>query len=429
MTWLYRFMIGQNDKAEDSDLTPRAREREGRSFAVHLFALALSKVADSFLNPKLVLAALLQALAAPAGFVGLLAPVREAGALLPQILIADRIGAMRRSKWVWMAGSLGQAAAAGGMAAAALLAEGAAAGFFILACLALFAVARSACSASYKPLLGKTVDRGHRGRITGLAASASSAATLAGAAALVFEIAPRTLLLQGFIILAASIWAVSALIMSQLPEEAGQAEAAAPAPERLKRYGPIFKTRWFWRFLAARALLSATSFAPPFFLLAFGATDAVDQVGLFIIAGAAASLVGGWAWGRLADRSSRLVLVATAILAALSLGASGALVLGGRFGPATAGALLFLLMLSYEGVRLGRSTYLVDRAPAHQRARFNAAANTIMGGLLLLGGGLALVGQTLGVGAVFFILAALSAAAIPPAFTLPDPDDGDASER
>ena len=55
-----------------------------RSYRIHLTSLALTKTADGLIDPKLVLAWLLDAIGSPGFLVGMLVPVRESGALLPQ---------------------------------------------------------------------------------------------------------------------------------------------------------------------------------------------------------------------------------------------------------------------------------------------------------------------------------------------------------
>jgi small-conductance mechanosensitive channel len=61
-------------------------------------------------------------------------------------------------------------------------------------------------------------------------------------------------------------------------------------------------------------------------------------------------------------------------------------------------ATLFGFMLSYQGVRMARSTFLVDFAPEADRATYTALANTVIGVLLLvtgaIGGLLALAGAS-----------------------------------
>ncbi|MEC8574214.1 MAG: MFS transporter, partial [Pseudomonadota bacterium] len=54
----------------------------------HVAALAATKLADGLIDPKLVLAWLLNAIGAPGFLIGILVPVREAGSLLPQLALA-----------------------------------------------------------------------------------------------------------------------------------------------------------------------------------------------------------------------------------------------------------------------------------------------------------------------------------------------------
>ncbi len=81
---------------------------------------------------------------------------------------------------------------------------------------------------------------------------------------------------------------------------------------------------------------------------------------------------------------------------------------------------LFVLMIAYQGVRLGRSTHLVDMASQENRAAYTALSNTIIGTLLILGGGFSVVAELAGEAAVIGLLALMSALAIPVAFGLED---------
>ena len=73
--------------------------------------------------------------------------------------------------------------------------------------------------------------------------------------------------------------------------------------------------------------------------------------------------------------------------------------------------MIFILMIAYQGVRLGRSTHLVDMATAETRAAYTALSNTIIGTVLILGGGFSLVASFAGLTAVIAILGAMSAVA------------------
>jgi hypothetical protein len=74
-------------------------ETEARNARRHVGALTLSKLADGLVDPKLILSWLLGSLGAPAAFVALLVPIREAGALLPQLVIGAWIGRLRYRVW------------------------------------------------------------------------------------------------------------------------------------------------------------------------------------------------------------------------------------------------------------------------------------------------------------------------------------------
>ncbi|MCO6477437.1 MAG: hypothetical protein J5I94_12480 [Phaeodactylibacter sp.] len=145
------------------------------------------------------------------------------------------------------------------------------------------------------------------------------------------------------------------------------------------------------RFITVRALLISTALAPLYFVTLAGRSGSgnLESLGFFVVASSLAALVSTFAWGRFADRSSRFVLIASALIAAVFLGAAGAV---GFFYPEATStpfllpALLFGLMVSYQGVRLGRSTHLVDMADEERRAAYTAPSNTIIGVLLPVGG-------------------------------------------
>lgn len=158
----------------------------------------------------------------------------------------------------------------------------------------------------------------------------------------------------------------------------------------------------FTRFVAARGFLTATALAPPYIVLLTGDTDAVgaalNRLGALVIASAAAALVSSWIWGRFADRSSRRVLMAAGAIGAAAMVLAVAVAASGVVPGVGLPVALFVLVIAHQGVRNGRSTYLVDIAPAEARADYAAAANTAIGTLLLLtglvGGGLSFIGPS-----------------------------------
>ncbi|MCQ0090777.1 hypothetical protein FGD77_03200 [Roseovarius sp. M141] len=290
----------------------------------------MSKVADGLIDPKLVLSWLLSHLGASSFFVGLLVPIREAGALLPQLFTAPRVQAMARRKWAWVAGSIGQGAAAAGIVLAAVSLSGAAAGVVICASLAVLAVARSVCSVSYSDVLGKTVGQSRRGAATGTATSLGAGAVVIFALLLISGVPDRATLVIAAIALAALLWLGAGFVFSTLWEEPapGERRAAALGQLNILRCDPQL-TRFIW----ARGLLTSTALAPPYIVLlgAQAGQGTFDRLGALVLASSIASFISSWVWGRLADRSSRRVLMFSGMVGALALLAAVAVDLAGGF--------------------------------------------------------------------------------------------------
>lgn len=357
---------------------------EARNGLRHMVSLSMTKVADGLIDPKLVLSWLAGALGVPAAVVSAFVPIREAGALLPQILLAGRVEAMRHRKWAWVIGSVGQGLAAAGIALAALLTEGWVAGILIAAALAVLAVCRSLGSVSYKDILGKTVPKTRRGAVTGVAGSVASFAVLGFALVLILGTGQTQTPVVIAIALAAVLWLVAALLFSTLEEAPSQSETGG----KVFDLTPLRRDPQFRQFIYARGALTVTALAPPYFVMLGGGQGALSGLGALMIASAAASFLSSYVWGRLSDRSSRRVLALSGFVAAGFMAlAVGLEVLGLASGLAIP-AVLFGLMIAYHGVRQARSIYLVDMSPEGERASYAALANTVIGGLLLLVGAL-----------------------------------------
>lgn len=396
-------------EGDAQDLSPHAQEAEARNALRHIASLTMTKVADGLIDPKLMLSWLLTSLGAPAVYAGALVPIREAGALLPQIVMASWVQAMARRKWAWVAGSAGQGIFAALIVLAALTLDGSAAGLTICGALAGLAVSRAACSVSYKDILGKTVGKSRRGSITGTAGSVASAGVLVLALLLMSGLVQDRGVVIAAIALAALLWGGAALLFSTLDEAPSDSAKATPASFAILKEDANLR-----RFILVRGLLVATSLAPPYFVVLAGGEEqsALGQLGALVLASALAALLSSYVWGRLSDQSSRRVLMLTGIVGAVAMvGAVGLELIGMATQIWAMPLVLFVLMIAYHGVRQGRSTYLVDMSPKDQRSAYAAVSNTVIGGLLLIagvaGGGAALIGPV----ATLVLFALMSAAA------------------
>ena len=134
-------------------------------------------------DPRIVLPLLLGVVGAPASFIGLLLPIRESPALLPQILIGSVIRRFPVRKWFWIGASVVEGVCIVSMGLVALEGmRGATTGWITSGLLVLFSLARGVASMASKDTRGKTVSKGRRGRVGGYAGTVSG--LVAGAVAL-----------------------------------------------------------------------------------------------------------------------------------------------------------------------------------------------------------------------------------------------------
>ena len=386
--------------------------------AIHLAALALTKTGDGLIDPKLVLSWALNSVGAPQATIGLLVPLRESLAMLPQILEATWLQKIAVRKYVWAAGSAIQAAAVAAMAAALWLLEGPAAGWTVTGLIVVFALGRSLASVSYKDVLGKTVEKGQRGSVTGIAGSVASLAVLGFGAGLSFGFIPLTLpAIITAICIAAGLWFLSGGLFTLLSEEASPANGDDTALDVTSVVTYLRDDPQLMRFTVSRVLMSATALAPPFILSAAhegtAGAQQLGSLGPFVLASSIASIAGSGPWGVVSDRSSRMVLIMSAWLGAIVLGGFAVALLSHASGPVPvtwSAAGLFVLMVAYQGVRRGRSTHIVDMAPKDARSAYAAVSNTVVGLLLLGGGLLGVVADLAGLGVAFAMLAVMCVA-------------------
>ncbi|SLN60716.1 hypothetical protein [Oceanibacterium hippocampi] len=411
----YDRLTGDQNETALNELSPGIREAQPRNFLIHVAALAATKAGDGLADPKLVLPWLLNALGAPAYLIGFLVPVREAGALLPQLAVSAFMHRLRVRKWLWSGGSIVQGLMVAGMAVAVLTLDGVVAGWTVVLLLALFSLARSVCSVAYKDVLGRTVARATRGTATGTANTVAAALVLVYGTLLSFGLLDRTLaVVGGALFVAAGFWLLAGILFAGLREEATEPEGdERPSPFRqiaLLREAPELRD-----FIIARGLLMATALAPPYLLSLSGGGEAREfgRLGLFVVAAGLAAVVSTYAWGRFSDTSSRKVLATAGFVAASAL-AGVALFDGFTASSGLAGSVypifLFILMIAHHGVRIGRSTHVVDMAPDAKRAAYTALSNTAIGLLLAIGGGFGVIAELAGARTVIWLFAAMATA-------------------
>lgn len=344
-----------------------------------IVGLACNKLADLLVSPKTTLPALLITLGAPAWMVGWLVPIRESGALLPQAGIGVFLRQHAARHPVWRLGMIIQVVSATTMLAAAFLLSGSQAGWVILGALAALSLGRSACSLTVKDMEGDVAAKGERGKLVGIASTASGIVTLLVAVPLVyFEQQLGDKVIYGLLGAAALAFLITFAIIfpikTYVDVQKGQAKRD--------------KTR-FWqfdsvvyRFILVRGLFVHSALVAPYFMLEsdFGAERLLP---LYLAAQAAATMLSSFFWGTVSDKSARLTLQLAGALATLAC--AGLLMLNDPSLWLSA-LLFFVLSVAHSGVRTGRKTYSLDVKSGQDRTELVGFSNTAIG-IILLGFG------------------------------------------
>jgi hypothetical protein len=292
-------------------------------------------------------------------------------------------------------------------------------GIIAVALIAIFALGRSLCSISFKDLLGKTVDMGRRGTVSGTAGTIAAVATLLLAVGYSIGWIPLTVpVVAGMVTLGGVCWLLAAFVFGLLREEPGATAGGIDGLAAvIAQLGLLRTDAQLRRLIVTRTLLLSTALAPPFYIALSGdnAVSGLGTLGPFMVAAAAASLSSTYIWGRFSDRSSRLVLILAAALAAVAnaLAAFVTLVMPTVLEEASLlPVLLFVLMVAHQGVRLGRSVHVVDMADRDSRATYTALSNSVVGLILLVAGVFGVIAQWFGIGAVLAIFTLMATLAI-----------------
>lgn len=364
---------------------------------------AASKLAEQIAGPNLILPWLFQLLGTPVWMFGFLMPIKQSFSLFPQMVVAGRIRQVAKRKWVWVASGLVQAFCLLLMIPVALWFSPTAAGFTLLTLLMIFSTASGTASVAFQDVLGKTIDKGRRGKL--LARRAFIGGILTTAAGFMLnrfretqqDIVPLLVLL----LIAALLWGLAALFFALIREFPGAVQGSRNAISETRAGLELFQRhRGFRRFLLGRSLLLCVELATPFFVLHAGQllNLKLQSIGSLVIAIGFSQIISSPFWGKMADQTSKKVMMFSALIAlsstvlAILLGflPYDSLQYGGYF-------IVFVLIgLAESGARLGRKTYLVDAAPQEDRATYTAFSNSLVGILAIIAGGVGLIAQWLG---------------------------------
>jgi MFS family permease len=433
----YAYITG-DDEADRlcDDIPESACKHQPRNFLLNVGNGMCTKLAEQLASPGLVLPWLLATIGAPSFLAGWLVPIRKVGSLAPQMMIA---GALRRAavrKWFWVLAGAVQAVALVLMALAVAFLPATAAGLSVVALLAVFSVASGVGSVSFSDVVGKTIDAGKRGRILALRAS------LGGVLALIAGGMLRSYggendsigIYITLLIIAACLWVAGSVLFALKHEHAGATDGSRTMFTELTGGWSLLKSQSpMRRFIAARSFLVAVELSIPFYALHARSLDEIGSsaLGIFIIAVSLSEILSSPVWGKLADSSSRWVMVVAGGIAA----AAGVLALSFTLLPDVLrnayvyGVVFLLVGLAHGGIRLGRKTWIIDAAPRDERPTWVALSNTIVGLVTIIAAGLGVIADLWSVQVLLIMLIVVAVLGSISAWWMPEASDVRASHK
>ena len=425
-----RLIVGdESDERACAPIPESAASDDPRAARLLLAQGGVAGLADRLAGAGLVLPWLLAGIGAPATFIGLLLPVRQAGALLARLAAGPHIRALGRRKWVWVAAGLFQALTLTVIGAGAMILPPELAGPLAVLALAVAGMAAGAGALALQDVLAKTVPGAGRGRLVFQRSQIASGLTVLAAVLLWLLVGDDASAQVNvpLVLLAALLWVGAAGAMALLAEAEGEREGGRDLLGGL-REGLLLPRRLpvFRRFLEARCLLLGVELAMPFFALhaseAFG--NGATLLGAYLLAMGLAQGIAGPLWRHWATAPSQRLMAAAGSLGA----AAGAAALVLAWVPAPAGGWAYMLVfgaaaLAEGGLRLGQHGYLLEGTPEPERPRYLACANSVAAGLGLAAVLVGLLADLSLPFAAVALMTALAAAGAWRSWRLPDARD------
>lgn len=425
---IYEKLMNEEDARVCKAIDESACKVVPGNFFLTIISYFFNKLADSIANTKVIIPWIMEALSVPLFLISFLVPIRESGSLLPQLFIAAYVRKLPIRKYIWSLGAFLQAGSMVGVGVVAWNMNGLSAGIAIIALIIVFSLARGLSSVAAKDVLGKTIPKTRRGVLNGYSGSLAGLLII-GLGVYFLIVGEKPFSVQNFGILlftAGFFWILAGITYSRIKEFEGESDGGGNAVSVALEKLTLLKTDIDFRnFVISRALFLCSVLSAPFFvILAQQQSESNNYLlGLFILAGGLADFSSSIVWGKISDDSSKKSMI---------IGASVASILGfvvfflstffeNIFATIWLMPLIyFILTIGYQGIRIGRKTYLVDLAGGNKRTDYVAVSNTIIGFVLLFSGFIGVLSSFIGLNGVILLLAIIGMAGVIVASKLPN---------
>ncbi|WP_108683007.1 hypothetical protein [Methyloceanibacter sp. wino2] len=372
-------------------------------------------VANELTSVGLVLPFLYTTIGAPIFFAGLLVPLNTLAKRISQIFAARFVGTAGANARIIALATLTMAASIVliGMTFSAISPWWAVPIFLAVA--AVLGAAAGVNGLAFQDLIGRALPKERRSRLLFIQSSIAGIIVVLVAYGAQQVLQPSTSLAahQELIWLGVGLYVLAAVVVLAVREPpktsmAVDTGSGGMVSELAGNFRIAFALPWFGKFLVARALYLSIELAIPFFSI-HAATfhgDSISGLNTLVIAANVGIFLGGFLWARIGRHSVERIMVLASFLAC----GAGLMALGIEFGavPPTlfCYALVFVaIALGAQGVKNGRTLYLLGRAKEHERPYCIAVANVTTGVVAVALG--ALLGALAGLKGVAWPIGAL----------------------
>lgn len=430
---IYEKLMDEEDARVCKAIDEKACKVVPGNFFLTIISYFFNKLADSVANTKVIIPWIMESLSVPLFLISFLVPIRESGSLLPQLLIAAYIRKKPIRKYVWVTGAILQAVSMIGIGLVAWSMTGLNAGIAIIALIIVFSLARGLSSVAAKDVLGKTIPKTRRGALNGYSGSLAGLLIIGlGVYFLIVGEKPFSPQNFGILLFAAGIfWIIAGLFYSRIKEFDGETDGGGNAISVALKKVSLLKTDIDFRnFVISRALFLCSVLSAPYFvILAQQHSNSNNYLlGLFILAGGLADFSSSIIWGKLSDKSSKMSMIYGATIA--SILAFVVFFLDTFYENIFAiiwimPLIYFLLTVGYQGIRIGRKTYLVDLAGGNKRTDYVAVSNSVIGVILLFTGFIGVLSSIIGLNGIILLLGIIGILGVYMASKLPEVTDNE----
>lgn len=368
---------------------PDTEKDARRNYAVLLWQGVATSAANELTSVRLVLPFLYTTVGAPVFFAGLLVPISTVAKRLVQILVAPLVSRARSNK-----GFIGLAALSVAAAIVLISLTFNVVSVYWLVPIFLFAAliigaANGVSGLAFQDMIGRALSSERRRRLLFTQSSLAGLVVVIVAFGSQLIVPPGTsnAAHQELIWLGIGLFVLAAVAILWVREPAkpgprGAPEARSNDTALRDSFRMAFALPWFSRFLVARTLYLSVELAIPFFSIHAASYhgNSISGLSAFVIAASVGLMLGGVLWSRIGKRSVERILALGAALTCL--GGLMAVAIELRLMPQNifCYAIVFVLVsLGAQGVKNGRTLYLLGMATEAERPFCIAAANVTVG--------------------------------------------------